>query len=60
MKIFQRIKSILEYISGCTEQAPVEVPTRLAPWLWGLWWALLAVLVIFFCGQTSKFIYIDF
>lgn len=28
--------------------------------LLGLWWALLLVLILFFSGQTSKFIYIDF
>ena len=26
----------------------------------GLWWGVLAALIILFSGQTSKFIYIDF
>jgi hypothetical protein len=60
MYIFERIKIILDYIGGCTEQPPEKVAAWLSPWLWGLWWAFLAMLVIFFCGQTSKFIYIDF
>ena len=60
MNLLARIQAILEYIGGCSEEPPVKVPAWLSPWLWGVWWALLAVLVIFFCGQTSKFIYIDF
>ena len=60
MNVFLRIKEALEYIGGCSEEPPVKVPAWLSPWLWGAWWALLAVVVIFFCGQTSKFIYIDF
>lgn len=60
MNIFHRIKEVLEHIGGCTETPPAKVPEWLSPWLWGAWWAFLAVLVIFFCGQTSKFIYIDF
>ena len=30
-------------------------------WIWrGLWWGVLAGLILLFSGQTSKFIYIDF
>ena len=60
MKMLLRLKSILEYLGGYGETPPLPVPASLAPWLWGFWWALLALLVIAFCGQTSKFIYIDF
>ena len=30
-------------------------------WVWrGIWWGVLAALILLFSGQTSKFIYIDF
>ena len=35
-------------------------PVRYSPWLRGVWWGLLVGGIILFCGQTSKFIYIDF
>ena len=60
MKILLRLKALIEYLGGLGDNAPVRLPAWLAPWLWGLWWAMLAFMVIVFCGQTSKFIYIDF
>lgn len=60
MKTLQRIKALLEFLGGLGDEAPVRVPAWLAPWLWGAWWAFLTMIIVFFCGQSSKFIYIDF
>lgn len=60
MKTLQRIKILLEYLGGLGDEPPMRVPAWLAPWLWGAWWAILTLFVVFFCGQSSKFIYIDF
>lgn len=60
MKHLLFIKAVCEYLEGLGDKPPVRVPDWLTPWLWGAWWILLAVLIILFCGQTSKFLYIDF
>ncbi|MEP6955283.1 MAG: hypothetical protein ABI883_00535 [Chthoniobacterales bacterium] len=55
------MKIPLEYLGGASDEAP-EWSQRLplsSP-LWGFWWGLLLCLIVFFCGQASKFIYIDF
>ena len=53
-------KNICDYIGGSREEAPEHIPLLASPWWFGLWWGLLAGLILLFCGQTSKFIYIDF
>jgi hypothetical protein len=54
------LKDFCDYIGGSREEPPEGVPF-LATALWrGLWWGFLAGAIILFCGQTSKFIYIDF
>jgi hypothetical protein len=60
MKTLEQIKATLEFIGGSRESALVIEKSRYAPWLRGLWWGLLVGGIILFCGQTSKFIYIDF
>jgi hypothetical protein len=56
----QWLKDVLDYIGGSREEPPPGVPF-LASALWrGLWWGVLAGAILLFCGQTSKFIYIDF
>ena len=55
-----RIIHWCEYIGGERDDPPRGFPVRFAWLIFGLWWALLAVLVAAFCGQSSKFIYIDF
>ena len=60
MKTLQRLKILLEYLGGLGDEPPMRVPASLAPWLWGVWWAVLILFIVFFCGQSSKFIYIDF
>jgi len=53
-------KNICDYVGGSREVAPEHIPLLASPWWFGLWWGLLAGLILLFCGQTSKFIYIDF
>ena len=61
LQLFERVKAILEYAGGVKEDPPL-------PWLawlrnplwWGIWWAILILLIVAFSGQSSKFIYIDF
>lgn len=61
MKPLRDIQAFLEYIGGVREELPAGLSRWLqAPLFWGLWWAFLILLVLAFCGQSSKFIYIDF
>ena len=60
MKTLVWLKAFLEYLGGCAESPPEGVRVRFASLGWGIWWGLLACAVAVFCGQTSKFIYIDF
>jgi hypothetical protein len=60
MKTFEALKAICEYMGGSREQLPPRAAAWCSPWLRGLWWALVAAAILLFCGQTSKFIYIDF
>lgn len=60
MKIFPWLKSVCEYFQGCEEQPPAGLGWLSSGWARGLWWAFLLGVIIVFCGQTSKFIYIDF
>ena len=51
----------LEYLSGSRDEPPPHFPFALSNSIfWGLWWAGLSFLIYVFCGQSSKFIYIDF
>ena len=60
MSLLRWLKHAAEYLGGCQDLPPRFLPLSLAsPW-WGLWWSVLAVLIALFCGQSSKFIYIDF
>lgn len=55
-----RFKRAMEYLGGAQDEFAGRLP-GLANWpFWGLWWAVLALLIYIFCGQSSKFIYIDF
>jgi hypothetical protein len=57
---FIRLKELLEHLNGCSTDAPAWLGRNLPGWVWGLWWALLFGVITLFCGQSSKFIYIDF
>jgi hypothetical protein len=54
------IKHLLEYIGGEVDAPPPGLSVRLPAWAWGLWWGALLIIIMIFCGQSSKFIYIDF
>jgi len=60
MKRLLLIQSILEYLGGSQEEPPFPFRKLASPIVQGLWWGLLAGAILLFCGQTSKFIYIDF
>lgn len=54
------LKRLCEYLGGESDEPPAGFPVGLRSPLWGLWWGLLSCAIAAFCGQTSKFIYIDF
>lgn len=61
LQFLGNMKSILEYISGVTEDLPLESFRWMSgPLWWGAWWAVLILSIVAFSGQSSKFIYIDF
>lgn len=58
--MIRRLKQWLEYLGGAADQPPDGFKLSFESLWWGLWWGLLGCGIMFFCGQTSKFIYIDF
>jgi hypothetical protein len=55
------LKRLFDYLGGAEDSPPPSAPHFLVtPAFIGLWWAILAIVVLAFSGQTSKFIYIDF
>lgn len=60
MNALENFKAACEYIQGAREELPPALAVLASPWLRGLWWGILAGIVLLFAGQTSKFIYIDF
>lgn len=57
---YKLYKTTLDFLTGRGEEAPANWRVPLHSPLWGLWWGLLLCIVLTFCGQSSKFIYIDF
>ena len=57
----EHFKGLCEYLGGSRDELLPGAPQFLSTW-WcrGIWWGILAAAIILFCGQTSKFIYIDF
>jgi hypothetical protein len=53
-------KQVMEYLGGERDDQPAMLPIPLTSPIWGIWWGILLLLVLVFCGQSSKFIYIDF
>jgi hypothetical protein len=53
-------KSVFDYLGGSLEEPPSGATFLASPWWLGIWWGLMIGLILLFCGQTSKFIYIDF
>ncbi len=60
MGLLSWLKHAADYLGGSRAGPPPGLPLPLASPAWGLWWGLLAALIALFCGQSSKFIYIDF
>ena len=60
MRWLSWFKECAEYLGGARDAAPAPIPLSPADWRWGLWWGVLTGLILLFCGQSSKFIYIDF
>ena len=56
----KHLKQAFEYLGGERDDKPPYLPLSLTSPLWGIWWGILLVVILVFCGQSSKFIYIDF
>jgi hypothetical protein len=54
------IKNLFDYLGGSREAPPLGAAYLTSPLWLGIWWGVLIGLILLFCGQTSKFIYIDF
>ena len=57
---FTGLMRACEYLGGARDEPPASLPIAMESPFWGLWWGLLASVIAVFCGQSSKFIYIDF
>ena len=60
MKTLKWIPWVCEYLEGARAEPPPGWEWLASGLVRGLWWGLLAGAILLFCGQTSKFIYIDF
>jgi hypothetical protein len=54
------LRDMARYMAGHSETPPGRFPWSPYSVLWGVWWAILLAIIFVFCGQSSKFIYIDF
>jgi hypothetical protein len=54
------LKELMQYLGGEQDAPPPGMGITPRSALWGAWWVVLLGIVILFCGQSSKFIYIDF
>jgi hypothetical protein len=54
------VTRLLEFLGGSLNEAPARFPRVPAALFWGIWWGALSIVIYIFCGQSSKFIYIDF
>jgi hypothetical protein len=60
MNIVMWITQLLEFLGGSRDEAPARFPALPEFIFWGIWWGTLSIVIYIFCGQSSKFIYIDF
>jgi hypothetical protein len=61
MTVLTFLMQLLEYLGGSRDTPPAGFPVTIAnPLFWGVWWGALLLVIYVFCGQSSKFIYIDF
>jgi len=55
------LKHVLDYLGGVVDSPPAGAPRILShPAFTGILWGVLAIAIMMFSGQTSRFIYIDF
>jgi len=54
------LRQLLEFLGGSADHPPAGFPVTANPLFWGVWWGALCLVIYVFCGQSSKFIYIDF
>jgi hypothetical protein len=57
---FYGLRMTLEYMAGESEDVPPWLATTPLWLLRSVVWLIAIVLIYAFCGQSSKFIYIDF
>ncbi len=55
-----RIMGWLDYLSGARDSRPSGSLPVVSSRFWSVWWFLMLVMIMFFSGQHSEFIYIDF
>ncbi len=60
MKRLSQFMALCEYLEGMREDPPPGCKLLDSPVLRACWWGILVGAILLFCGQTSKFIYIDF
>jgi hypothetical protein len=60
MRTVIALKNLCEYFGGESDMPPIAGRFGLDSPLWGVWWGILGLIIALFCGQSSKFIYIDF
>jgi hypothetical protein len=53
-------RATLEYLGGSRDEAPRFLAGRFGGVVRCTGWVLAILLIFAFCGQSSKFIYIDF
>jgi hypothetical protein len=53
-------RAVLEYLGGSRDDAPKLLTGRFGGVVRCVVWVLAILLIYAFCGQSSKFIYIDF
>lgn len=54
------MKQFLEYMGGEVDTPPPGLRLSLNSLFWGIWWGVLLCAIMILCGQSSKFLYIDF
>ena len=54
------LRQACEYLGGERDEPPDGFRLPLSSAFWGVWWTILAGAILLCCGQSSKFIYIDF
>ena len=60
MDTLRWLKLMMDYFGGAEDTPPSGLRLDLLSWMWGVWWAALTLVIALYCGQSSKFIYIDF